>query len=49
MTHYLGVAKDQGLSGKEIDAVKAIAMSVAAVKVRAQFADVRRRHHTEDV
>jgi len=47
MSHYFGVAKDQGLSDNEIDAVKAIVMSVAAGKVRAQFADARRRRRTE--
>ena len=48
MAHYFGVAKDQGLSGAEIDAVKAIVMSVAAGKVRAQFAEARRRQREEN-
>ncbi len=44
MTHYLGVAKDEGISNTEIDDVKAIVMAVAAGQVRAQFSAARSRH-----
>jgi len=47
MASYFGVAKDQGLSEVEIDAVKAIVMAVAAGQVRAQFAEARKRHRSE--
>jgi hypothetical protein len=47
MASYFGVAKDQGLSAAEIDAVKAIVMAVAAGQVRAQFADARMRYRSE--
>lgn len=47
MTSYFGVAKEQGFSAAELDAVTAIVMAVAAGKVRAQFADARVRHRHE--
>lgn len=49
MASYFGVAKEQGFTAAELDAVTAIVMAVAAGKVRAQFADarVRHRHQTD--
>jgi len=41
MDHYLGVAKEEGLSDDEISTVQAIVMAVAAGKVNAQFREVR--------
>ena len=43
MEHYLGVAKDDGLSDDEIGAAQSIAMAVSAGRVRAQFREVRKR------
>jgi len=39
MEHYLGVAKDEGLSDEEIGAVHAVVMAVSAGRVGAQFRD----------
>jgi hypothetical protein len=47
MASYFGVAKEEGISVTELDAVTAIVMAVAAGKVRAQFADARTRHRHE--
>ena len=41
MAHFLGVAKDKGLTDEEIGAVQGIVMAVSAGKVRAQFREVR--------
>jgi hypothetical protein len=43
MAHYLGVARDQGISTDEIKAIESIVMAVSAGKVRAQFSEVRNR------
>ena len=43
MEHYLGVAKDEGISEKEIGAVQAIVMAVSASRVNAQFREVQAR------
>ncbi|MGA3084272.1 MAG: hypothetical protein ABSE95_05705 [Thermodesulfobacteriota bacterium] len=43
MEHYLGVAKKQGITEKEIGAVLAIVMAVSGGRVRAQFREVRNR------
>jgi len=37
------VAKDKGVSRKEIEAVQSIVMAVAAGRIRAQFREVRAR------
>ncbi len=47
MTHYLGVAKEEGISRAEIHDVQAIVMAVAAGQVRAQFSEARSRHLKE--
>ncbi len=41
MDHYLGVAKEEGLTDEEINAVQSIVMAVAAGKVNAQVREVR--------
>jgi len=41
MEHYLGVARDEGLSDEEIGAVQSVVMAVSAGRVRAQFRKVR--------
>jgi hypothetical protein len=43
MEHYLGVAREEGISDEEIGAVESIVMAVSAGKVRAQFRDARIR------
>jgi hypothetical protein len=43
MQHYLGVAKDMGISEEEIGAVQSVVMAVAAGKVNAQLQEVRSR------
>jgi hypothetical protein len=43
MEHYLGVAKEQGITDDEIGAVQSIVMAVSAGRVRAQFREVRIR------
>ena len=43
MEHYFGVAKEEGLTDKEIDAVQSIVMAVSAGRVRAQFREARIR------
>ena len=39
MQHYLGVAREEGLTEDEIGAVMSIVMAVSAGRVRAQFQD----------
>ena len=41
MSHYLGVAREEGLTDEEVGAVEAIVMAVAAGRVRAQFREAR--------
>ena len=41
MQHYLGVAKDMGISEEAIGAVQAVVMAVAAGKVNAQLRELR--------
>ncbi len=41
MEHYLGVAKEEGLTDDEISTVQSIVMAVAAGKVNAQVREVR--------
>jgi hypothetical protein len=41
MRHYLGVAKEQGITEEEIGAVEAVVMAVSACRVRTQLADAR--------
>jgi hypothetical protein len=39
MAHYLGVAREEGLSDEEIGVVQSIVMAVSAGRVGAQFRD----------
>jgi len=43
MNHYLGVAREQGVSDEEVGAVQSIVMAVQAGRIRAQFREVRER------
>jgi len=44
MDHYLGVAKEEGISEKEIGAVLSIVMAVSGGRVRAQLREVRSKN-----
>lgn len=48
MEFYFGDAKETGLTDEEIGTVQAIAMSVSAGRIRAQFRQVRRIMDGED-
>jgi hypothetical protein len=41
MKEYFGVAKEMGVTSKEIEAVQSIVMAVSGGRVRAQFRDAR--------
>ncbi len=43
MQHYLGVAKEEGLTADEIGAAQAIVMAVAAGRIQAQLQEVQAR------
>jgi hypothetical protein len=43
MEHYLGVAKEQKLTRREMGAVQSIVMAVSAGRVNAQFREVWKR------
>lgn len=43
MEHYLGVAREEGITDDEIGAVQAIVMAVSAGKVESQFREARTR------
>jgi hypothetical protein len=43
MDHYLGVARDEGITKKEIGAVLACAMAVSAGKVESQFKEMKKK------
>lgn len=43
MEHYLGVAREQGLSEEEIGAVQSIVMAVSAGRINAQLREVEAR------
>lgn len=45
MEHYLGVAKDLGITAEEIGAVQAVVMAVSAGRINAQVREVERRMH----
>ncbi len=47
MQHYLGVARDMGISEEEIGAVQTVVMAVSAGKVNAQLHEVRSRTTTK--
>ena len=41
MDHYLGVAKEEGITEEEIGAVESVVMAVAAGRVKVQLREVR--------
>lgn len=41
MEHFLGVAREKGLTDEEIGAVQAVVMGVSTGRIRAQFRQVR--------
>ena len=43
MEHFLGVAREKGLSDDEIGVVQSIVMGVSAGRIRAQFREVREK------
>ena len=43
MEGYLGVARKEGITSAEINAVESIVMAVSAGRVMAQFREVRRK------
>jgi hypothetical protein len=47
MEHYLGVAKEEGITKDEIGAAEAIVMAVSAGRVEAQFREVRKRRRSK--
>ena len=47
MAEYFGVAKEEGVTGRELEAVQAIVMAVAGGRVRAQLQDARKRKPAE--
>jgi hypothetical protein len=48
MEHYLGVAKKEGVTAEEIGAAQSVVMAVQAGRIRAQFAEVRRRRENRE-
>jgi len=44
MDEYFGVAKEKGISQKELDMVLSIVMAVSGCRVRAQFRHAREQH-----
>jgi len=48
MSHYLGVARKNGVTEEEIEVVQAIVMAVSAGRVRAQFREVRKLKKDND-
>jgi len=40
MEHYLGVAKEEGVSDEEVGAAQSVAMAVSAGRINAQLRDV---------
>ena len=43
MEHYLGVAKEEGITDDQIGAVQSVVMAVASGKVNAQLREIRGR------
>jgi alkylhydroperoxidase/carboxymuconolactone decarboxylase family protein YurZ len=48
MEHYLGGAKDLGITEAEIGTVLSLVMAVSGGRVRAQFREVKERGKKED-
>jgi len=49
MEHYLGVAKNEGISEEEIGAAQSIVMAVAGGRVNAQFREVEKKAKSQDM
>ena len=49
MEHYLGVAKEQGITEDELGAVQSIVMAVSGGRPMMQFMDVQKRAKKKDV
>jgi hypothetical protein len=47
MEHYLGVAREIGITDDEIGAIQSVVMAVSLGKIRAQFLEVRKRINEE--
>jgi hypothetical protein len=45
MEHYLGVAKEKGITENEIGAAQSIVMAVSAGRINAQFEEVRQKRN----
>ena len=43
MEHYLGVAREQGISEDEIGAIQSIVMAVSAGKINVQLLEIENR------
>jgi hypothetical protein len=43
MEHYLGVAKEKGITENEIGVAQSIVMAVSAGRITAQFKEVRQK------
>jgi hypothetical protein len=43
MESYLGVAREEGLTDQEIEAVQSVVMAVSAGRIKAQMREVRER------
>ena len=48
MEHYLGVAKEQGITGDELSAVQSIVMAVSGGRPMMQLMDVQKRANKKD-
>ncbi len=48
MAHYLGVAKEQGITEDELGAVQSIVMAVSGGRPMMQFMDVQTRAKKKD-
>ena len=47
MEHYLGVARDEGVTDEELNAVQAVTMAVSAGRIGAQLREVRARMESD--
>ena len=47
MEHYLGVAREEGITEEEIGAIQSIVMAVSAGRINAQLREVRARSQTQ--
>ena len=47
MEHYLGAAKEKGITDNEIGATQSIVMAVSAGRINAQFREVRNKRNNK--